>query len=52
MKFTDLLWPAVGAGLVYAASTMESIPKLARAPLTVVGTLMALKPLAFVQSKI
>lgn len=52
MKFTDLLWPAIGAGLVIAAAKMKGIPEIARAPMVVLGTLMVVKPVAFVQDKI
>lgn len=52
MNFANLLWPAVGVGLIYASKKVSGIPDMARAPLAVVGTLMVVKPLAFVQEKI
>lgn len=52
MNFSNLLWPAVGAGLIYAAQKVSAVPTVARAPLTVIGTLMLVKPLAVVQDKI
>lgn len=52
MNLSTLLWPALGAGLIYAANSMKGVPDIARGPMTVVGTLMVLKPVPFVQDKI
>lgn len=52
MNFQNLLWPAFGAGLIFAAQKVSAIPPVARAPLTVIGTLMLVKPVVAIQSKI
>lgn len=46
------LWAAAGAGLIFAAQKVTAIPAVARAPLTVIGTLMLIKPVAVIQTKI
>ena len=52
MNLSNLLWPAVGVGLIYASKKVSAIPDPVRAPLAVIGTLMAVKNIAFVQDKI
>lgn len=52
MNFGNLLWPAVGVALIYASKKVSSVPDMARAPLAVVGTLMVVKNVPFVQDKI
>lgn len=52
MNLQNLLWPAFGAGLIFAAQKVSAVPAVARAPLTVIGTLMLVKPFAAVQEKI
>lgn len=52
MNLQTLMWPAIGAGLIYAAQKVSAVPAVARAPLTVIGTLMLVKPVVAIQSKI
>lgn len=52
MNLQNLLWPALGAGLIYASKKVSAVPDIARAPLAVIGTLMLVKPFAVVQDKI
>lgn len=52
MNLQNLLWPALGAGLIYAAQKVSAVPAVARAPLTVIGTLMMVKPIASIQERI
>lgn len=52
MNLGNLLWPAIGAGLIYASKKVSSVPDMARAPLAVIGTLMVVKNIPFVQDKI
>jgi hypothetical protein len=51
MDYKKYMWAAVGVAMIYAAKKVSAIPDIARAPLTVLGTIMAIEPIDFFRDK-
>jgi hypothetical protein len=52
MDIKQFLWPAIGAGMIYAADKVKAVPAVARVPLAAIGAILIAKAIPVINDRI
>lgn len=52
MDLSKYLWPAIGAGMIYAADKVKAVPGIARVPMAAVGAVLVARALPVIGEKV